>query len=1154
MTNAYLYSDFAANGDRATPKNNEFHAANHALNRLNTFIIKKADAPLEDENEDTTTSFTVSIEYPTDIRLKRNDSLLSYTTSNGKRLSSLADIEHNSSLALSITDSATRQYVLQVDGQCTYSIVGKTIRIINIRSDISVKLRIRTNENYTVILSCADASHLESFSLGPEEYYPSSGVLNKTVELSKDEYSQISFDCLAAEGYTVDNIQVFSNAQYSNDITEQVKTISGGTSMFRFSDSIATYYVVITLREVYTESYEVIVNIDHPEKINYFSIQYGDTITAPDLSRYSFSVASHRTKCQFILYANNNELSEVTLDGVGQETINDHYVSISVNFSPNKRGAENPYVINIMTKAEAYKVTIEGAEHATLTYKNNSMPAYAPCEQTAIGSDLVSYAVCGDNRAVHIHIVAKDGYSLNGTPYVTHGTATTDYTLNYFTIIASSDVTIFVPIISDGDISDDNEWQNAEIAFRGSYWNSLMEYSITFQISSQIMYSFGIKLTPNTSYRFKFTSNSVIPAEICYRTSNKLLSSSERAAEATGYTVKAISIDSDGYMVLSYDEINTGYSYLYVAFHNFTNYPTYKNMILSAIEYRAEFVEDLAPDTDVPAYFGEGDILKLSVIDEVDVTASQVPYSACSFTIKDENDVYNPAIRGAQGNLLEQNQRFEVYSIVSEVPDIFSNSLVSPAKYINKVGTFRLKDIAQDNLTANFEMIGTLEYYDEKELSENEKILSSTLKKTSVISYLRALFGADVDTSAFRAGQMIITPFETESKTEIARIIAEYFSMYLYETVDGRIAFKKLADRTYATNNSQPFKLNLGRQRRNPEISKINEATDSVSVDITRYTPGGIIQLDMMNECDVEVYVKRTTTVANNPLLDSAENLDGYDLIAIMSEGIFKFYGEDGTEIDEINIGNNLQSIQNPKYLMFKINLPSNCSVDDFCAFRSDASLNFDDILSTYCMTNAADATDRDKIGGALTEKAAYFWCTFTPNGTFNDVINGIDVPYYSSFFDFFFNNSVVLTELLKKVECAEIVSDTVSYIYSPFKTRKNTYEVSNPLVSSKSAAERVAMYMYAMKNRQIYRSESDWRGDCSVRCGDEILSAVCIGRGTAKTFENYYSGTVVYNEITYEGNLRQKTATEFEEQYLYARDGNGATSPKIGQSLPLNL
>lgn len=729
----------------------------------------------------------------------------------------------------------------------------------------------------------------------------------------------------------------------------------------------------------------------------------------------------------------------------------------------------------------------------------------------------------------------------------------------------ASDVKIQVVTQEISEISED--WTAAQNVAFGSKWfiaDAMYCYADKIDLSNLNTYAVGFQFVANASYRFVFDSN-CLPGKIWVKVSNTLPAANQSANSDNGYLacdVKASTNLEDNKILLNYTNIPQKHGkYIFFGFSDFENVDSKNDTFVSLRD--VSFISDswdLTGINDGEPYFSDDDIISLSIIQEVDQDAERLPYNSYSVTVKDENDDFNPMMRENKANQLTKNQIFEIYSLVSDINTI-PGEIAIPDYYITKVATCRLKDLSQNNATATFNFIGAVEYYDNQFLSESELMLSATLQETSVKKYLSELFGSNIDVSAFFDDDKMITPFSTESKAEIARIVAQVHAMYLYEDANGVIRFKRLSDRQYAMYDSaEVFKLQLEHQRSNPVYEKVNEEFDSVKVKVHKRRTDKAFSVELFKECIIEVYVKCFNDEITDTSLDDGSNMEGYRLFATFDGTDIYYDAEENQMNTNTNLETALNSVEGLRYMRIRFKFDKKCSKEDFTfsankillsdymknVIKSSSkmdwtAMSYDTLRTAYMLFDISRLGKYSQSGTAICEDFIDFWSTYNENGgSFYD-ITGFGGNTYSNKYQFYAALMLGIQALVRTVKGYYIATNESNYNYRPFGTANNEFVLDNPLVTNETQAKILAMNLHILKNRHIYEAESVWRGDCSLQVSDEVITALPIGRSSQKSFENYYSGTIIRNDIDFDGGLSETTVISLEPQKLYESNGDNA-------------
>lgn len=693
----------------------------------------------------------------------------------------------------------------------------------------------------------------------------------------------------------------------------------------------------------------------------------------------------------------------------------------------------------------------------------------------------------------------------------------------------------------------DIEWLDAEVFLqsRGSYagFDNQSDGSFLYSTSvtsTSITRSFCVKYIRGASYRITFDS---IPKTI----NLKLTSTRSATVEYASYP----SLDSSKIRFdTKYNTVtihagamgdNNTANYILFGFTGFESgtIPHIKKVEYCSIDLGTASVEDLQP------YFGLNDIVDVSIIQEVDISCESIPYSSYSITVKDDENIFNPSDENNATKKFNKYQMFEIFNLVCDYGEVFNpfDLLTPPEYYITKVATARLKSITAGNSNAVFNLIGPIEYYDNQFLSNNELLLSSSVSKVSVKEYLKRIFKNNIDVSAFNDTDMIITPFSTESKSEIARIIAQSFGKYIIENANGQIAFANLGGTSFANyDNNEPFKLSMDLQIQNPSFSQFSEPVDSVKVTVHR---NNVSYSEKITAEKYSLLVKCIKPNEEGSDIDDGSNLTGYMTASTSAPGQENtYYDENGNIQTAADSFEHLSRYHNIKYIRIRYFLDKKCSHEslkfngsflDESMYKNFTNQGYKDLSYNLSIIDRDNAGNIKKSGCIVTDDFIDFWFTYNSSSGrlyMDDIAIDCKELGVMCLYAAFLSNC-----LISEIYGSPIESDTIDYFYQPLGTSNNEYIVDNPLITTTRQAEILAMYLYLVKNRRIYDVDSRWRGDCLLQPSDRVLTAATIGAGVSKTYENYHAGIIIKNKIDFNGGLTEETIVAIPQQSFVEKE-----------------
>jgi len=708
---------------------------------------------------------------------------------------------------------------------------------------------------------------------------------------------------------------------------------------------------------------------------------------------------------------------------------------------------------------------------------------------------------------------------------------------------------IFEPSIKLLSFSD-IEWEEATAYSRTNNRSAgfelqstgIYQYSTSVSSEDTITRALSVDYISGASYKLTFD---VIPSSVWIKTSSS--KSTVECSTSNGFSKLDSSLlrfdTADKTITIHSGAIgnNDSAQYLLIGFSGFSSGTIPK---ITKIEY-CNLDLGTASEDSIQPYFSEADILDALITHEVDITGETIPYSRYSITVKDDQNIFNPAIEDNAAKDFSQNQMFELYSIVCDYGNVLSASiLLNPDYYITKVGTARLKNITAGDSSAVFNLIGPIEFYDNQYLSNDELLLSSSINKISIKEYLQRIFGSDIDVSAFEDNDKTITPFSTESKSEIVRIIAQSHAMFLDETTDGKICFKTLGGLKFAAYDSnEVFKLSLDKQVQNPTFSKYDEPVDSIKLNVYRNNIG---LTETIGHDNLTIMVKSINSSEEGTYIDDGSSMISYITAGTTDGNTEVFYDENGNVQSSTDFVKVLNKYNNLKYIRFRFYLEKKCNSDSLrfkassifgSDFKNPDNQSTKDLAYNVSRFDFENAGYPKRSGCIVTENFIDFWFTYNSLGGRFQFSNLIST--YTNFEDFFYNILIFSVCIISKITGNPIESDSFSYYFQPFNAADNEYVVDNPLITSTRQAEILASYLLLVKNRRIYDAEIKWRGDCSIQTSDKILTATPIGAGEQKTFENYQQGIVVKNEIDFNGGLTETTVVAIPQQRFVEKENS---------------
>jgi len=498
-----------------------------------------------------------------------------------------------------------------------------------------------------------------------------------------------------------------------------------------------------------------------------------------------------------------------------------------------------------------------------------------------------------------------------------------------------------------------------------------------------------------------------------------------------------------------------------------------------------------------PTVFAKDDLLSVNITLETDPTAQSIPYNSYECTIIDETDAYNPLLKDSRIYNFTPGQKFKFFNFEkgfnADDDEIITDNISLFDHEICPVGTAYFRDAKQQGTAVTFEFIDIVEKYDKITLSDEELMLSSHFEKRNVKKYLTKLFGNNLDTSEIPSDLTAITPFHTESKTQILLYMAQLMQKYVYVTTEGVFSFKEQSD--FSLNN--PFCIELAHSYQNPIIEK-NYENNGVEV----------------NAYDYSVSQNSELVLNRIEFLFATKDSDEW-AVGAWSDGELIFDNE------------SLPIVEIPK--------------STFQLFRLHYELNdFYDKDSLFTMAFGS-AVPINKIEENMIKDFNFIGSITLPNGTEFTIFSlleycgthinytftlekeiATDYEYYDQILSYCLTPVIIMNEL----QGCKITSATNSVKRKKYTSDDSSPAVTidNPLITDFETAKTVRDWMYTQINNSAFSIETDWRGDCSIELGDDITAEVAITQNGIKDYESRYIGTVVKNVIEYNGALKMQT------------------------------
>ena len=659
----------------------------------------------------------------------------------------------------------------------------------------------------------------------------------------------------------------------------------------------------------------------------------------------------------------------------------------------------------------------------------------------------------------------------------------------------------------------------------------------------------------------------------------------------------------------------SNYNYIYVGFANFYHtQSSNQRIVIKNYQYR-EDVSGLdigtASTSDADGGFFDGSVIvDGNVIQECDPTGETIPYNSYSFTIIDEDNSYSP-LTGEKFNRFKKYQEFEIYGVVKDYEGLGMIADSSDGLYGTQIARCKFNGIEYNNGLATFNFIGTLEYYDNIQLSEDEKQkYCSHTRRTKVSDFLQGIFGSDVNLDrfdnsknyfyqnmgdyylpiqldepmkVFSDADKIVIPFEDETKTEIAKIIAQAFGMFIFEDNEGKIRFHTLGDKFDST-SSEPFKLTLDQNFSNPTVTMDNEEVDSVDFTYHNYILDGLEEIKFSS-------VEKFYHIKDGSSSFDCRMNDGYVLYSIASEEEQKnidqyqnyvqgsVLDEIDEEIDFIKIRFNFGKKYSVNSLRFLTDTKTIFQIDDDfynnqvkkgSETRKKNNLEFEDLrnvfLSCWSQASVVLATNRlyAKTYDLLPEKGTWgsyyldksnYPCAIVTEEHVDLIFRYTkDNNLCNYYTDPFFNQKVIIDGeeksngnvwfaytisaylLLSGAKGKPISDKPIVYYHRPFGTHNRTINMDIPIITEETDAKSVSSMIVSNYKNNLYEINNDWKGDCTVAVGDTILNGLPIGGYglSNRTCENYKPALVKYNNYTLNDGLTCDTKISMPKNLFY--------------------
>lgn len=492
-----------------------------------------------------------------------------------------------------------------------------------------------------------------------------------------------------------------------------------------------------------------------------------------------------------------------------------------------------------------------------------------------------------------------------------------------------------------------------------------------------------------------------------------------------------------------------------------------------------------------PTVFTKDDLLSVNITLETDPTVQSIPYNSYECTIIDETDAYNPLLKDSKIYNFTPGQKFKFFNFEkgfnADDNEIITDNISLFDHEICPVGTAYFRDAKQQGTEVTFDFIDIVEKYDNITLSDEELMLSSHFEKRNVKKYLTKLFGNNLDTSEIPSDLTAITPFYTESKTQILLYMAQLMQKYVYVTTEGVFSFKEQSD--FSLNN--PFCIELAQSYQNPVVEK-------------NYENNGI---------EVKSYCYSTSQ--NSEL--------AFNRIEFLYDGEVKAYS-DGKEVFDSETEEQIFELPKYKFTFLDAYYRLNDIYDKNSLFSIivGSSMKMEEIIAEI---NKKLFTTLELSDGRSLDIMFYFEYCDTYVKYHSLFLDG-EISADDKLYDEIMQSLFLPVFLLNKLQGCKITTTTNSA-----KRKKYTSDdsgpavtIDNPLITDFETAKTVRDWMYTQINNSAFSIETDWRGDCSIELGDDVTAEVAITQNGVRDYESRYIGTVVKNVIEYNGALKMQT------------------------------
>ena len=851
---------------------------------------------------------------------------------------------------------------------------------------------------------------------------------------------------------------------------------------------------------------------------------------------------------------------------------------------------------------QKHTVSFHNSENAIITYNNSiRSPTYVN------GSDWITDISVenGNDLTVKVEVSDTNKYEISSFPSISTAGYTSNWNANEQTLTIqniTSNIDVYLKIrakqeqtsTADGSVNFHADYSKYSSS---AYWfvNSDGHYEYSSSLNSLLLTTAWW-----TCFDYKFSSEYTIETEYdnidkiyVYRSINAIEAKNIGSSPAGKITLSADSLKVDNGYKIPAKTIGTSadckaFKYVYFAFvrkNRSTEVPVIKD-----IKYTLDDIGTSGFATD--EIFDSEKISDFQFIKECDPTSQNIVYSSLSFKVYDENNTFKLSKYNINSetsiNTLSEGFPYEVYSLSANA--VNKKTLSNNDFFIVQIGKMFLNRISYDGNYSIFEFIGLIEKYDKIFLNSSEKRYSDYYYPVNTRSYLKILFGSDIDVSEIPESFSSITPFEDESKSEILRIIAEFLGAIVFEGSDGKIHFSM----RNTPNNpitfegmTTPYKLTLDNCINFPSYEQLYSTYDSANVQITKRIKNTSSKI--FENVTFNMYVKLSEADSG----EDWENDNDWKLVIKSNDSANYYYDIDNVEYiawsnsdngseDDIDIIHLLNSFGEIKYIKFDIEFPDpatnvryycadlvkdvigveSYTFDDFCDYLYGNTIRKSLFIKHWQRPNDGDSI-QDIVKAYLSQKRFELYAKFPIERNANDPSKYTihyamaDIFSYANFifgiansdFDVYITNppsqidyGTILLDIFLSVwfslsnsTAERITTATRNYFTKLASTAQNTFEYSNPLVRDRpSAGLSATQSLLASNNSTIEVTIDDWRGNGLVELGDNILFEHSTGRDSKRKYSDYYCGIVKKNEYTFDGALSMNTTLTLGNSEFY--------------------